>query len=510
MPHISTPLGSTALAACANIRSAVQADVYSLPAAILSPEYLYAKTHYWSAANADRTPACVVFPTTAKEVSEIVQVLLGFPDVPFAIKSGGHNSNTGFASTDGGVLISFKNWNTTTLSDDGEVANVPPGARWVKVMTDLEPHGKAVVGGRIGDVGVGLLLGGGLSFLSTSYGMAADTVVEYEVVLANATIINANAKNNSDIFWALKGGGNQFGIVTKYTMKAITLGQVWGGVRIYSAIYAKQLLEATQHWTENFNDPKGSIIVTGDIAADSVVDIFVVFLFYAEPSPPVGVFDKFNSIPWISDTTRTQSFSSLLDGNSQLSSIYGLRWFVRGATVPNLPGQNGTDLYISAYNLFKSYLTNQGLERLNQLGFVFSLAFQPFPYVIPAAGLIQNPGGTPMNLDAANGDKMLLQYSISWPTNISDAKALEIISAQTPLLETLLDTEFAGQKSSHYVEGSDNTDDGNSWVFFNDAMYDQNPLQSYGGDSYNRLKVIQRRADPLGFFPSRTGGFKYI
>jgi FAD/FMN-containing dehydrogenase len=58
---------------------------------------------------------------------------------------------------------------------------------------------------------VGLLLGGGLSFLSTSYGMAADTVVEYEVVLANATIINANAKNNSDIFWALKGGGNQFG-----------------------------------------------------------------------------------------------------------------------------------------------------------------------------------------------------------------------------------------------------------------------------------------------------------
>jgi FAD/FMN-containing dehydrogenase len=152
MPQFSTTLGSNALAACANIRSAVQADVYSLPAAFLSPEYLYAKTHYWSAANADRTPACVVFPTTAKEVSGIVQVLLEFPDVPFAIKSGGHNSNTGFSSTDGGVLISFKNWNTTTISDDGELAKVPPGARWVKVMTDLEPHGKAVVGGRIGTI----------------------------------------------------------------------------------------------------------------------------------------------------------------------------------------------------------------------------------------------------------------------------------------------------------------------------------------------------------------------
>jgi hypothetical protein len=90
-------------------------------------------------------------------------------------------------------------------------------------------------------------------------------------------------------------------------------------VRIYSAVYTKQLLEATQHWTENFNDPKGSIIVTGDIAADSAVDIFVVFLFYAEPSPPVGVFDRFDSIPWISDTTRTQSFSSLVSPNSSRS-----------------------------------------------------------------------------------------------------------------------------------------------------------------------------------------------
>jgi FAD/FMN-containing dehydrogenase len=145
-----TPLGPAALAACASIGSAVQADIYSLPTASLSPEYLYAKTHYWSAANADNTPVCVVFPTTVDEVSEIVKVLLDFPGVKFAIKSGGHNANVGFASTDGGVLISFKNWNSTTISDNGEVANVPPGARWVNVLTDLEPYGKAVVGGRIG------------------------------------------------------------------------------------------------------------------------------------------------------------------------------------------------------------------------------------------------------------------------------------------------------------------------------------------------------------------------
>lgn len=93
-----------------------------------------------------------MLPTTTQQVSGILEVLLDFPDVKFAVKSGGHNANTGFSSTDGGVLISFKYWNTTTLSSNGETADVPPGARWENVITDLEPSGKAVVGGRIGGI----------------------------------------------------------------------------------------------------------------------------------------------------------------------------------------------------------------------------------------------------------------------------------------------------------------------------------------------------------------------
>lgn len=73
----------------------------------------------------------------------------------------------------------------------------------------------------LGDVGVGgLTLGGGLSFLSTQYGLACDNVVNYEVVLADASIVNANATSNPDLFWALKGGGNQFG-------KQISIGLKW-------------------------------------------------------------------------------------------------------------------------------------------------------------------------------------------------------------------------------------------------------------------------------------------
>ena len=70
--------------------------------------------------------------------------------MPFAVKSGGHNPNVGFSSTDVGVLIDFKRWNGTRISEDREMAEVPPGARWVNVITDLEEYGRTVVGGRIG------------------------------------------------------------------------------------------------------------------------------------------------------------------------------------------------------------------------------------------------------------------------------------------------------------------------------------------------------------------------
>jgi hypothetical protein len=142
-------LSATALTACSEITS-VGAKTQTVPAALFNSDYLTAKNHYWSAANGDSTPACVVFPSTAKEVSAIVSVLLKYPDVKFAVKSGGHNPNVGWASVDGGVLISMSSLATTTLSDDGLTADIGPGSRWGAVIDTLTPFNLTVVGGRIG------------------------------------------------------------------------------------------------------------------------------------------------------------------------------------------------------------------------------------------------------------------------------------------------------------------------------------------------------------------------
>jgi FAD/FMN-containing dehydrogenase len=131
--------------------------------------------------------------------------------------------------------------NEATYQNSTQTARVGPGNRWQDVVKALSPYGRTVVGGRIGHVGVpGLLLGGkfcavgdfeltslgGLSFLSGQYGWASTHVVEYEVVLANGTVVKASKTANPELHRALQGGGSSLGIVTSFTLSTVPMGQV--------------------------------------------------------------------------------------------------------------------------------------------------------------------------------------------------------------------------------------------------------------------------------------------
>jgi FAD/FMN-containing dehydrogenase len=139
-----------ALAACEAIEArGIETQIVTQD--FLHPDYIEAKTHYWSAANGDLTPACATFPINAGEVSTIVSILQRSTGVDFAVKSGGHNPNVGFSSVDGGVLISMSKLASTVLSLDKKTAVIGPGARWREVISALEPDGVTVVSGRLGD-----------------------------------------------------------------------------------------------------------------------------------------------------------------------------------------------------------------------------------------------------------------------------------------------------------------------------------------------------------------------
>jgi hypothetical protein len=147
---LATPPPMRAMAACSVIMANCPGFTLTWPSGTSNAEYVYATTHYWSSTNTEVTPACVVFPTSAEDMSAVIQILLQYPDVPFAVKSGGHNPNTGFSSVNGGVLISFQNLKNITLSPDQKTAEVGPGSQWKDAVGALEPYGLTVVGGRLG------------------------------------------------------------------------------------------------------------------------------------------------------------------------------------------------------------------------------------------------------------------------------------------------------------------------------------------------------------------------
>lgn len=119
-----------------------------------SLNYLTQQTEYWSTSCGALRPDCILNPNSTEEVAQIVDVLRGTNDT-FAIKSGGHNPNNYFASVQGGPLISTKNLNEVVLDTDAETVRVGPGNRWDDVTSALDGSGYTVVGGRIGNVGVG-------------------------------------------------------------------------------------------------------------------------------------------------------------------------------------------------------------------------------------------------------------------------------------------------------------------------------------------------------------------
>lgn len=128
-------------------------------------------------------PLVVVTATSAQEVATAL-ALCRFFDVCFSVRGGGHLQNPGFTSNNGGVVISLSKFNHVKLSDDKSTADVGLGLSWLDVYKALDPHRLAVAGGRIPTVGVpGLLLGGGISFQNSQYGVGAMGVSSYEVNL---------------------------------------------------------------------------------------------------------------------------------------------------------------------------------------------------------------------------------------------------------------------------------------------------------------------------------------
>jgi len=143
-----------------------------------------------------------------------------------SVRGGGHNY-AGFALTDGGLMIDLTPMKTVTVDPAARRAKCGGGTTWGELDAATQAHGLAVTGGFISKTGVaGLTLGGGIGWLVRAAGLSCDNVVGARVVVADGRVLHASASENSDLFWAIRGGGGNFGVVTDFEFALHAVGPI--------------------------------------------------------------------------------------------------------------------------------------------------------------------------------------------------------------------------------------------------------------------------------------------
>jgi FAD/FMN-containing dehydrogenase len=194
----------------------------------------------WNAA-IDRRPGLIVRCLGAADVIAAVKFARA-NDVLVAVRGGGHNV-AGRALCDDGMVIDLSWMRAVAVDPDSGTVRVQGGATLGDLDRETHLHGLAVPAGVISKTGVaGLTLGGGVGYLARKYGLSCDTVVAFEVVTADGELITASAERNPDLYWALRGGGGNFGIVTSFTFRAYPVSTVLGGLLVHPRERAGELL----------------------------------------------------------------------------------------------------------------------------------------------------------------------------------------------------------------------------------------------------------------------------
>ncbi|KAI1270696.1 FAD binding domain-containing protein [Xylariaceae sp. FL1019] len=479
--------------AVADTCSQVEAETSIAVLDKLSIAYDTQQTEYWSTSCSDLLPSCILMPTTTEEVAALVSILASNNET-FAVKSGGHNPNNWFASIDGGPLISTASLNEVILDTSAETVTIGPGNRWDDVSATLDGTGYTVVGGRIGNVGVGgYMLGGGLSFMSTQYGFAANSIIEFTLVLANSTIVTVTESNHPDLFLALKGGGSNFGIVTAYKVQAYEQGDVWGGTLTITSTPENDaaLLKAVRDFTEYYPDEKAGIIVTAEHTLATLLKIWVIFLYYNGPEPPTDLFSNFTSVGLPTSTAKTQSMNELLSGND-IYVVKGQVYTIGTETLPIPSAEDGPEVMQAIFDHWQNVSDTAALVP----GLIASIAFQPVPKRL--ASVAQSKGGDMLDLDT-DVDRIFIELDYSFTFNASYDD-----------VDTVMRDTYGGFQTivQGYQQSGVLPEDAYLPLFQNDCFYPQDYFGRLRPEKLTLAQTMQQEVDPDGFWATRTGGFK--
>ncbi len=213
-----------------------------------APDYDQARS-LWNGA-IDREPAVIARCGAPADVAAALRHAREH-DLQIAVRGGGHNV-AGTAVCDGGMVIDLSELTAIAIDPGAATASAQPGVLWGALDEQTQQHGLATTGGVVSHTGIGgLTLGGGIGWLMRRHGLTVDNLLSTEVVLADGATVTASPDHDPELFWALRGGGGRFGIVTRFDYQLHPVGpQVLAGPVLWPMEQAPELLRHYRDWTD--------------------------------------------------------------------------------------------------------------------------------------------------------------------------------------------------------------------------------------------------------------------
>ena len=201
----------------------------------------------------DKRPALIARCRNAGDVARAI-LFANEHGLEIAVRGGGHNV-AGRAVTEGGLMIDLAEMKGIAVDPDARTVRAEGGVNWNEFNAATAEHGLAVTGGAISTTGIaGLTLGGGLGWLMGVQGFASDNLLSVELVSAGGEVLQVTQESHPDLFWALRGGGGNFGVATSFEYRLHPVGQVMGGLAVHPFDAAKEVLTFYRDFTRSLPD----------------------------------------------------------------------------------------------------------------------------------------------------------------------------------------------------------------------------------------------------------------
>ncbi len=440
---------------------------------------------YWSFRNYLH-PGCVFVPATSQTLAKGVKILAD-SNTRFAVRSGGHSPIAGVANIDQGVLI------VTTRFDGMKIVPAPnrlgaqyfsmgAAQRWGQAYDFLIPQGLNIVGGRVYSVGSSAVLGGGISYLSYKHGWASDNVLNYELVTSKGEVLQVNKDSYPDLYWGLKGGSNNFGIVTRYDMKTYAQDKVFGGTIVYENY--QDYLDAYQAWINpggGIEDTNAAIMPNINYSPLTNQTVATWVGVYNAPVNNPRSFENFTKAASISNQASLTSFDQVVAQSKGFAgTIARGNWFA-----------TAIKFYPGTMDFQYQTLIQTAQAQLAGLNVTVGIASEPVTAAFLEASRAN--GGDAMDLDPARGGFHVVLCYAFWFDESLDARVQRY-------LQTLIhNLDDGARRSGHDYP----------FVWLNNAGDTQDPFATYGyGKSLPRLRALARKYDPKAVFQRLVPGFK--